>query len=305
MARIPARARPVDRLPVPGTGAGLNPPADGASCRRVFPRLWQSLADAFLPARCASCRSFLRSERQEPDGPLFPENNSPFSDGARILSPVVCPTCLNGFAPIESPLCAVCGVPFKSREGGDHFCGDCLQAPRHFRRARAAAVYTPLMMALVQAFKYRATVQLARPLGLLLSTAYRRFWPAADIDLVLPVPLHGRRFRHRGFNQAFLLIREWAISEPSPGGGPAAGVIVKDAVVRIRPTPPQTGLGRRDRLRNIKKAFRVERRQVIAERRILLVDDVYTTGATVDECAKTLLRAGAARVDVLTLARAV
>lgn len=305
MARIPAPARPVEGAPVPGAGARLNPPADCAWSKSVFTRLWHALADVCLPARCAACRSFLRPERQAAGGPCSPEKSGPFSDGIRILSSVVCANCLNGFVPVESPLCTACGAPFKSREGDDHFCGECLQAPRHFGRARAAAVYTPLMMALVQAFKYRAKVQLARPLGLLLATACRRFWPEADIDLVLPVPLHGRRFRHRGFNQAFALVREWAVCDHPPLGGPAAGVIVKDAVVRIRPTPPQTGLGRRDRLRNIKKAFRVDRRQVIAERRILLVDDVYTTGATVDECAHTLLKAGAARVDVLTLARAV
>ncbi|MFZ0614427.1 MAG: ComF family protein [Desulfobacterales bacterium] len=301
MVRIPAPARPETRAP----GSGVPVSADRLSAADVLLRLWRSLADAFLPARCASCRSFLRPEREGSGGPRFPEKSGAITDGARILSSVVCANCLKDFAPVDSPLCTSCGVPFKSREGEDHFCGECLKAPWHFRRARAAAVYTPLMMALVQAFKYRAKIQLARPLGLLLFLAYRRFWPEADIDLVLPVPLHGGRFRHRGFNQAFLLIKEWAAFDSSPAGGPAAGVIVKDAVVRIRPTPPQTGLGRRDRLHNIRKAFRVERRQVIAQRRILLVDDVYTTGATVDECAKTLLSAGAARVDVLTLARAV
>ncbi len=294
MGRIPAAVRPGNGAPRLGVGA-----PDGLR------RLWRSLADALLPVRCAACRSFIRPEPTGPNAAGLCEQGGAFSAATRILSTVVCPTCLNGFTPVETPVCTSCGLPFKSREGEDHFCGDCLTAPRHFRRARAAAVYTPLMMALVQAFKYRAKLQLARPLGLLLASAHRRFWPEADIDLVLPVPLHGRRFRRRGFNQALLLINEWAALESWPTAPPAAGVRVRDAVVRIRPTPPQTGLGRRDRLRNIKKAFRVERRQVIAERRVLLVDDVYTTGATVDECAKTLLAAGAARVDVLTLARAV
>ncbi|MFZ1200844.1 MAG: ComF family protein [Desulfobacterales bacterium] len=301
MGRIPALMRPGDRAPDPGVRAAL----DRRPAPDVLPRLWRSLVDAFLPARCASCRSFIRPEPKGPKAVCLDAEDGACSAAAHSLSSVVCDNCLKGFVPVESPLCTSCGVPFTSRAGDDHLCGDCLTAPRHFCRARAAAVYTPLMMALVQAFKYRAKVQLSQPLGRLLATAHRRFWPAADIDLVLPVPLHGGRFRHRGFNQAFLLIKEWVASDSFLMGGPAAGIIVKDAVVRIRPTPPQTGLGRRDRMRNIKKAFRVERRQVIAERRILLVDDVYTTGATVDECAKTLLRAGAARVDVLTLTRAV
>ena len=184
-------------------------------------------------------------------------------------------------------------------------CGECLKGPRHFRKARAAAVYTPVMMALVRAFKYNGKIQLAQPLGVLLASTYRRFWPEADIDLVLPVPLYSKRFRQRGFNQAYLLIRDWAGRDVPFAGLSPAVVVAKEVISRIRATASQTGLGRRDRLQNIKKAFRVDKKPLIEERRILLVDDVYTTGATADECAKTLLASGAARVDVLTLARSV
>ncbi|MGD2010645.1 MAG: ComF family protein, partial [Desulfobacterales bacterium] len=107
------------------------------------------------------------------------------------------------------------------------------------------------------------------------------------------------------FNQAYLLVKDWAGPDSPLAGLVPAVVVARDAVSRIRPTTPQTGLGRKDRLQNIKNAFRVDKKPVIEERRILLVDDVYTTGATADECAKTLLKSGAARVDVLTLARAV
>lgn len=303
MPRIPMPGSHAGTEPTPGRIAGGDLPPCGTPLQRVFRRIIRSLTDAFLPVRCASCRSFFRTNR---DDPRDTENGQGvFSGGERILSSIVCGQCLNDFAPIESPLCTACGVPFKSREGDDHMCGECLRGPRHYRRARAAAVYTPLMMALVRAFKYNGKIQLAQPLGVLLASTYRRFWPEADIDLVLPVPLHSRRFRHRGFNQAYLLIKDWAGLDSLPGGQSAPVVIAREVMARIRPTTPQTGLGRQDRLQNIKKAFRVDRKPDIEERRILLVDDVYTTGATADECAKTLLKSGAARVDVLTLARAV
>ena len=303
------------QIPVPGSQAGTEPspgwitggdlPPYGTPLQRFFLRIVRCLTDAFLPVRCVSCRSFFGTIRDDPDEPHFTENGAgAFSGGNRILSSVVCGQCLKGFVPVESPLCAACGVPFKSREGDDHMCGECLRRPWHFRRARAAAVYTPVMMALVRAFKYNAKIQLAQPLGVLLASTYRRFWPEADIDLILPVPLHRRRFRHRGFNQAYLLVKDWAGPDSPLAGLPPAVVIAKDVMSRIRPTTPQTGLGRQDRLQNIKNAFRVDKEPVIEERRILIVDDVYTTGATADECAKTLLKSGAARVDVLTLARA-
>jgi ComF family protein len=306
MAQDPDSASRAETEPTPGRTAGGDLSPCGIPFQRIFLRIARSLADAFLPVRCAACRSFFRTNRDDPDVSRSTENGAGALSGAeRILSSVVCGQCLNDFVPVASPLCTVCGVPFKSREGADHMCGECLREPRHFRRARAAAVYSPVMMALVRAFKYNGKIRLAQPLGVLLASTYRRFWPEADVDLVLPVPLHRRRFRHRGFNQAYLLVKDWDGTDSPLAGLSPAVVIAKEVILRIRPTTPQTGLGRQDRLKNIKKAFRVDQTPVIEGRRILLVDDVYTTGATVDECAKTLLKSGAARVDVLTLARAV
>jgi ComF family protein len=305
MPLVPVPGSRPGTKPTPGRIAGGDLPPCGTPLQRVFLRIVRSLTDAFLPVRCASCRSFFRTNRDDLDAPRFTVNDTgALSSGERILSAVVCGQCLSDFVPVESPLCTACGIPFESREGDDHLCGECLRGPRHFRRARAAAVYTPVMMALVRAFKYNGKIQLAQPLGMLLASTYRRFWPEADIDLVLPVPLHPRRFRHRGFNQAYLLVRDWAGPDSPLAGLLPAVVIAKDVISRIRPTASQTGLGRQDRLQNIKKAFRVDKKPLIEERCILLVDDVYTTGATADECAKTLLKSGAARVDLLTLARA-
>lgn len=122
--------------------------------------------------------------------------------------------------------------------------------------------------------------------------------------MVIPVPLHERKLRIRGFNPSFLLVRNWArIFEMLNGHLPVIPV-EKDILARKKWTAPQTGLGRKERLQNIKNAFAVKDTSKINGKKILLVDDVYTTGATANECAKVLLKGGSKQVDVLTLARA-
>ena len=146
---------------------------------------------------------------------------------------------------------------------------------------------------------------MVRPLSELLLTAFRLFWDKDSIDVVVPVPLHLKRLRKRGFNQAHLLIRNWqAITSQLPFD-PSDLQVERDVLVRSVPTAPQSGLGRRQRAANIKDAFGLLDEAKIIDKRILLVDDVYTTGATVDECARLLLHHGAAHVDVLSLARAI
>lgn len=122
--------------------------------------------------------------------------------------------------------------------------------------------------------------------------------------MVTPVPLHRRRFSQRGFNQAYLLVRHWPRFLQAEDAVAEKPCILKQALVRHRPTRPQTGLGRRERLSNLKGAFALASGVSVAGKAILLVDDVMTTGTTVDECARVLTAAGAGRVDVLTLARA-
>jgi ComF family protein len=192
---------------------------------------------------------------------------------------------------------------FKSREGTDHFCGECLSAKRYFGMARAVGVYDQALMAVIHSFKYGEKVGLAAPLSILLLSTYHHFWHDRPIDVVVPVPLFGRRFRQRGFNQVYLAIKHWE-NRKWQDALPIPLIVARGALRRKRSTPPQTGLGRRDRLRNVKDAFEVNISYTISNKRILLVDDVYTTGATVNECAKILLKEGAEAVDVLTLARA-
>ena len=177
----------------------------------------------------------------------------------------------------------------------------CLEHPPSFHMARAAFVYDRSLVDVIHCFKYKGKVQLAAPLALLLWCSYLRFWGQERVDVILPVPLHGRRLRQRGFNQAELLVRKW---HAMPGGAvapPIAGGVLR----RARATLSQAGLGRRDREANIQDAFAVLRPDRISGRHLLLVDDVITTGATAGECARLLLASGAARVDVLALARVI
>lgn len=184
---------------------------------------------------------------------------------------------------------------FQSRIGRDHLCGRCLVASRQYDSARAYGIYSGTLLVLVHQLKYRGQAGLGAPLGRLLYAAFCRWFSHVAPDLIVPVPLHPRRFRQRGFNQAYQLVRGW----PSVG----RPEIARELLVRRRSTPPQTGLGRRDRRKNIRGAFEVEAGKRISGKRILLVDDVMTTGATLNECARVLRVAGAARVDCLTLAR--
>jgi ComF family protein len=139
---------------------------------------------------------------------------------------------------------------------------------------------------------------------MLLFVAFSRYWKKGNINLIVPIPLHSRKFRSRGFNPSFLLVKEWNFYIKALNGGIPVIPVAEDVLIKKRWTEPQTGLGRKERLQNIKNAFDVSDSSKVKGKKILLVDDVYTTGATANECAKVLMRAGAACVDVLTLARA-
>ena len=263
---------------------------EGSGIREVFRRLSALLQNALFPPKCRNC------------GTLFQPGERPralsFGDA---MAPFLCPVCREGFAEAASPLCPVCGEIFPSREGGDHLCGRCLEKPRPFGKARALGLYDRGLLAAIYCLKYKGRTELALPLGRLLLEDFRKHFGKEGIDLVVPVPLHPARMRKRGFNQSFQLIRHW----PKWLGAEGTMEISDRVLIRTRETPSQTGLDRKERLKNLKDAFGVKNPDRIRGRRILLVDDVYTTGATAEACAKALLAAGADRVDVLTLARTV
>ena len=222
----------------------------------------------------------------------------------RLFSPYLCSECLAKYAPVESPICIRCGIMFKSKEGDDHLCQDCIKEPKKFKIARAPGMYDQTLKKAIHCFKYKGKIQLAGPFGMLLFAAFIRFWDIKKIDIIIPVPLHLRRFRARGFNQAYLLVKNWKQLAVKLSIDMSEISVERNVLVRSRWTEPQTGLGRKKRMKNIKNAFKVSDCSGIAGKKILLVDDVFTTGATTNECAKTLMGNGAKRVDVLTLARA-
>ena len=235
---------------------------------------WQALIDFFFPPRCPFCGE--SREEKNPSG--------------------ICSSCFGQIRAVAHPRCPRCGVGFTSDLGEDHLCSDCLRGDGHFTKARALAHYEGLMPAILAQFKYRGHSRLAKPLGDLLADYREPGFNFADYRLVIPVPLHPRRLRQRGFNQSLLLARR--ISRRY------SLVLDFQTLQRIRPTIPQTELSAAERQKNIRGAFAVSTPQAVNEKTVLLIDDVFTTGATVEECAKVLLKSGADQVDVLTLARA-
>lgn len=267
----------------------------------------KTILDAVFPPKCLVCGCLFTPA--DAVGGVQPARSIPgimdaVAEFYRLLSASCCPDCLKEFVAISAPICECCGMMFNSREDDDHLCEDCLTQPKEFRMARAAMVCNDPLMAVIHRFKYAGKTQLAGPLGRLMLGAYLRHWHNEKVDLILPVPLHPKKMRRRGFNQSYLLIDSWkSISGPvvdEPGTLP----VKTDVLVRNKPTLTQTELGRRQRFNNIKDAFEVRTPEKVYGKKVLLVDDVYTTGATVNECARMLLKAGARLVDVLTVARA-
>ncbi len=198
--------------------------------------------------------------------------------------------------PVSSPLCPICGCPFAVEQGIDHPCGPCIVSPPPFVRARSAYCFEGPVRRLIHAFKYGGKVHLAPTLGLLTAVSLTGFAKEAAPHFIVPVPLHDRRLRERGFNQsqrlALFLSRSWAVP------------LSVDNLRRARWTDPQVGLAVAERKRNVRGAFSVAKPEIFEKKRLLLVDDVFTSGSTVTECSRTLKQTGAEQVWVLTVARA-
>jgi ComF family protein len=289
----------------------LKASGSGSMARKMLRRLETAVVEAVFPAKCLACGCFIH-----PQDEVFSQDISvpPYSgqcEGLRaddfvhhLMRPYLCADCTRKVTVVKPPFCLACGFLFKSKGADERLCGDCITSPKKFRVARAPVVYDEAFMNLVLSLKYRGKIQLAKPLGGLLLVAFLQHWDAGDIDIVIPVPLYQNRFKQRGFNQAFILIKSWEDFAKELTADLTGLHIERQALVRNRSTPTQTGLGRKERMDNIKNAFSVPEFHKIEGKRVLLVDDVYTTGATVDECSRVLIKNGAASVDVLTVARA-
>jgi competence protein ComFC len=209
---------------------------------------------------------------------------------------VVCRACLGRLEPRRGPSCPACGR-FLEGAGGDHACARCLDRPPAFSLHRSCGAYGGALKDVILLFKYRKYAPLSRPLAAFACRCTEGdagLWDGAD--LLVPVPLHPARRRERGFNQSRLLARDLAGLRRLP--------VLKGGLVKTRNVPPQAGLHAGERETNVKGAYAVKRRRKVEGKTLVLIDDVSTTGATVRECARVLLEAGAKEVRVLTLARA-
>ncbi|MHC8509023.1 MAG: ComF family protein [Rhodospirillales bacterium] len=254
----------------PGPERGLKPGLVRAGLVHAG-RAGRAALDAVLPPHCGLCGT-------ETDAPS-----------------ALCPDCWRQVTFIAPPVCACCGMPFGHESAPESVCGGCLESPPVYDRARAAVLYGDGARAAVLGLKHGDRHDLADLLAAWSLRAGAEFWP--DADFIMPAPLHWTRLFARRFNQSALIAKALARRT----GVPAR----VDDLVRVKRTPSQGGLGRAQRIRNVQGAFAVrpKARDGVKGRNIVIVDDVMTTGATVNALARTLKRAGAARVDVLTAAR--
>ena len=255
-------------------------PATDADQRSLFARMAHFgrailgvALDTALPPLCASCRA--------PLGNL----------GG------LCPACWSRVSFIAPPYCERLGIPFTYDPGPGILSMEAIADPPTYGRARAAVRYDDIARDLVHRLKYGDRLDLATMMGRWMARAGREL--LEDADALVPVPLHWRRLWGRRFNQAAALAKVAAAISGPP--------VLTGALRRRRATPQQVGLSRSERAVNVQGAFTVTQdgKAAIYDKRLVLVDDVLTSGATVDTCARTLLRAGARNVDVLVFARVV
>ena len=252
----------------------ISGPLRGAleACRGAWRHAARLALDIALPTLCVACREPVDGEG-------------------------VCADCWAKLSFIERPYCPKLGIPFVYDPGPGLLSMEAIADPPAYQRARAAVRYDDVARTLVHALKYQDRTDLAPAMGRWMARAGRELLDEADV--LVPVPLHWRRAWGRRYNQSGALARIIARQ---------TGVkVATEALRRVRPTQQQIGLSRSQRASNVQGAFKVaeSRRSEIAGRRVVLVDDVLTSGATTDACARALLRAKAAQVDVLVFARVV
>ncbi len=216
----------------------------------------------FFPAYCEGC------------GKIIPE-------------PGWCSSCLQKLPFLEYQ-CVRCGVPLLA---DDHLCGSCLHHPPPFKKVYVSLHYEGLWAAALRRLKFHKAFWLVSPIIKVWKEALKG--PIPQGDVVVPIPLHVKRLRQRGFNQSRLLAQELYGKK-----------VVKDLLVRVRYTSSQSKLGVRERLANVRKAFAPHPQALIQGKKIILFDDVMTSGATVKEAAKVLKKAGAREIVVVVMARA-
>ena len=220
------------------------------------------------PAKCRVCEAFLEV----------------------TAIPYICTDCWHDIQFVEPPWCDICGTPDVSGR-----CDECATNPPRYGKLRSVAFYQTTLQLAIHLFKFEKKKVFAQHLIRLINAHLPTDCCIADYDFILPVPIHKKRLRERGFNQATLLAKGIAQAEGVP--------ILTDTLIRHRHTVAQSSLGLEARQNNIIGAFEIPNPEIIRDKRILIVDDVFTTGATIREAVNELWNADPAEIDVLTLAR--
>lgn len=245
--------------------------------RRLLPQLARGLSDVVFPPACVHCRALVETE-----GPLE-------APGFRHL----CRRCAAQLEPVRPPHCATCGHPFYGVLEGDRTCPKCEGLEPAFGEGRTAVLFKGPARALVIELKYHGGLHVLGDMAEIFRRAPHVLASVRGATLV-PVPLHPRKARERGYNQAALLARTLA---RVAGGGARVAPLLRRAV----DTATQTAFDRRTRMANLKNAFAIAKGATVNPAlHYILVDDVFTTGSTLNSCARTLRRAGALKVDVVT-----
>ncbi|MDO9515545.1 MAG: ComF family protein [Syntrophales bacterium] len=232
------------------------------------------LADILFPAQCQTCGAVL------------------IGDGGDIF----CSNCLSTVRFTTAPQCTSCGRPFEATQGADHLCEECILSRPPFSVARSLGVYEGALLDVIHLFKYHGKISVGEALGRMMAQAPYDSLAIGDYSLIIPVPLHPKRLRERGFNQSLILARQVSKQFSIP----LEFLVLR----RTLHTEAQVTLSGRRRRANVKGAFEVTDPSGTQGHKILLIDDVYTTGSTAAECSKVLMKSGAKEVAVLTLARA-
>jgi ComF family protein len=231
-----------------------------------------SLLNLIFPSRCIGCK-----KREEN---------------------LLCEDCIRKIDFLTPPYCKICGKKAKGIVLENSICGECRTVNNYFEYARAAGEYRDLLKKAIHFFKYRKKDRLKIPLGKILVEYLKNcdikeyFY---ECDLIIPVPLHPKRLKERSFNQAQLLAEILGEELKIP--------VISDNLIRVKETSSQINLNKKEREENVRGAFSLKEKENIKGKNILLIDDVYTTGSTVRECAKILKKFGAKKINVLTLAK--
>jgi ComF family protein len=248
-------------------------------------RLLQQL---LYPLKCLKCGNYIDPETVKP----------------HTMEACFCDGCMaSRVYPIDTPFCTRCGLKFHKSFNENHVCEACLKKPLNLGQVRAALEYKGIIKDAIPLFKYHSKLSLAKVFEHLLFQAFLNHYASAKIDLIMPIPLHTKKLRKRGFNQAFLLIRNFMKYYENTFEIPPPWKIDTTSLARIKRTQPQTGFDIEQRKVNLKNAFNVANQKAIDKKHILLVDDVFTTGATCNEAARVLLKNGAENVYAMVLAR--